>query len=471
MKKSVTLITLLLLFVFGLSSTAQNQLKKIIDAKNNISSQIFKLDNPKQFFSNLSKNEIAFNEKDVRTSHLMKENGQGIIRSLTERWENNQWVNVNLISYEFDENQRVTGWLTQKWINNAWVNHIKTTTQLNEDYFPVEDIGLLWDNNNWINFDRTTYQYNSNNDMTGMVWQEWNDTTNNWQNFFRSVLEYDNNFNNIDFYMEMWENSNWASFMHSEYTYDQNNLMTISKSEMWFDTEWMDQSKVTYTYDAQQYRVEELHQIWNFVSSSWANSEHWTYEYNGSGLVLVTLIEDFDPYTQTRTDYTKISSTYNGDLLIEELYQDWTGSEWLNSEIRLYTYENNFLAIILHQEWENNNWVNIERWTNTYGDPVSVTSSNTLPSNFYLAQNFPNPFNPTTTIEYNIPGNNNGLVSTVMLKIYDVLGNEIKSYIKENQAPGVYQVEINFRGLTSGVYYYKLQSGSFSETKKCILLK
>ncbi|MCX6152339.1 MAG: M14 family zinc carboxypeptidase [Ignavibacteriales bacterium] len=85
---------------------------------------------------------------------------------------------------------------------------------------------------------------------------------------------------------------------------------------------------------------------------------------------------------------------------------------------------------------------------------------------FELNQNYPNPFNPSTTISYQI-----STASYVTLKIYDVLGNEVADLVNEKKPSGIYQFEFNANSLSSGIYYYKLVAGNFSETKKMIILK
>jgi hypothetical protein len=90
----------------------------------------------------------------------------------------------------------------------------------------------------------------------------------------------------------------------------------------------------------------------------------------------------------------------------------------------------------------------------------------TVPEEYSLVQNYPNPFNPTTNIEYSIPEQ-----SFVELKVYDVLGNEVATLVNEEQSAGVYRTDFIGTNLTSGIYFYKLQTGSFVETKKMILLK
>jgi len=85
---------------------------------------------------------------------------------------------------------------------------------------------------------------------------------------------------------------------------------------------------------------------------------------------------------------------------------------------------------------------------------------------FTLSQNFPNPFNNSTIINYSIP--NEGLVT---LKVYDVLGNEITTLVNGDQSIGNYEIEYDGSELPSGVYFYRLQSDSFVETKKMVLMK
>ena len=95
------------------------------------------------------------------------------------------------------------------------------------------------------------------------------------------------------------------------------------------------------------------------------------------------------------------------------------------------------------------------------------------PTEFSLAQNYPNPFNPSTTIRYSIPNVTLSGVegSRVLLKVYDVLGNEIATLVNEEKPAGNYKVEFNASNLASGIYFYRLQAGSFVETKKMILLR
>lgn len=97
--------------------------------------------------------------------------------------------------------------------------------------------------------------------------------------------------------------------------------------------------------------------------------------------------------------------------------------------------------------------------TNVGGNPLNPTA-------YKLFDNYPNPFNPSTTLKYTLPE-----ASFTSIKIYDALGMGVSSLVNETKSAGTYEVEFNAAGLSSGIYYYTIQAGSFIETKKMILMK
>ena len=88
------------------------------------------------------------------------------------------------------------------------------------------------------------------------------------------------------------------------------------------------------------------------------------------------------------------------------------------------------------------------------------------PQTFYLSQNFPNPFNPATIISWQVP-----VDGYTTLKVYDDLGREVATLVNEEKPAGNYEIEFNASELASGVYYYRIISGDFVDTKKMILMK
>ena len=131
------------------------------------------------------------------------------------------------------------------------------------------------------------------------------------------------------------------------------------------------------------------------------------------------------------------------------------------TEMKFYSFIDNYVAVGSYlyrlKQIDFNSTVE-------YSNTIEVEIVN--PENYELSQNFPNPFNPNTVIVYHLP-----IIGAVTLKVFDILGNEVALLVDEYKPAGSYEVEFNASGLSSGIYFYKLHSGSFIETKKMILLR
>ncbi|MBE2217159.1 MAG: T9SS type A sorting domain-containing protein [Ignavibacteria bacterium] len=106
--------------------------------------------------------------------------------------------------------------------------------------------------------------------------------------------------------------------------------------------------------------------------------------------------------------------------------------------------------------------------TTTGGITAFQQISNTIPFEFSLSQNYPNPFNPSTKIRFEISGSS---VAQTFLSVYDMLGREISTLVNEELKPGMYEAEWKASSYPTGVYFYRLNAGSFTETKKMVLVK
>ncbi len=106
------------------------------------------------------------------------------------------------------------------------------------------------------------------------------------------------------------------------------------------------------------------------------------------------------------------------------------------------------------------------------GQVTDINEEVTMPQEFELAQNYPNPFNPSTTIKYSVPNNvASNCSSSVVLRVYDVLGKEVATLVNQKQNPGNYKIQFDASALTSGIYFYTIKAGSFFQSKKMLLLK
>jgi len=166
-----------------------------------------------------------------------------------------------------------------------------------------------------------------------------------------------------------------------------------------------------------------------------------------------------------------IAGTFNGVYLTSDMGATWQKkNQGLGADTAftsLLIYNNSVLAGV----WPmlpNNGLVSPLVWKRTIANisiDVKNISSN-IPDKFNLMQNYPNPFNPTTTIKWSIKTG-----AFVTLKIFDATGQEIGTYVNQKLDAGVYEANINASNLSSGVYFYRLQAGNFTDTKKMILIK
>jgi hypothetical protein len=134
-----------------------------------------------------------------------------------------------------------------------------------------------------------------------------------------------------------------------------------------------------------------------------------------------------------------------------------------STEINYYSYTDNPQVSGLNQLYYRLKQVDFDG-TFSYSDVVNVTYD--VPAEFVLSQNFPNPFNPSTRINYFVPKE-----SFVSIKVYDFLGREVTTLVNETKSTGSYEIVFDASDLTSGTYFYTIFAGNYSATKKMILLK
>jgi hypothetical protein len=146
------------------------------------------------------------------------------------------------------------------------------------------------------------------------------------------------------------------------------------------------------------------------------------------------------------------------NMTMESSFRDGQTHILMYSTEKGQTFEGNFIDL------GSNDVVYVEMATYD-GSPVSSLVGDLVPDNFGLAQNYPNPFNPATTIEFSLP-----VRSDYSLKIYNVTGQLVKEFVGTENA-GNHQVIWDATSNASGIYFYKVSAGTFTDTKKMVLLK
>ena len=213
--------------------------------------------------------------------------------------------------------------------------------------------------------------------------------------------------------------------------------------------------------------MELLDEEWE--GGAWINDEISNYTYDGAGHALERFKDDWQGGVWV--DYLWNQYSYDGSWNeIEDWVQIWQGGTWENHEKYLQAWNaNNQVTEKIYQEWEGSAWENVDRETYTYGE--AGVQGEVLPQIVSLS-NFPNPFNPLTTISYKIFNAHH-----VNLGIYNLKGQLVKTLVNEEVGRGTHSVtwnglDNNGSSVTSGVYFYILNLDTkISKVRKCLLLK
>jgi hypothetical protein len=158
----------------------------------------------------------------------------------------------------------------------------------------------------------------------------------------------------------------------------------------------------------------------------------------------------------------------NGTTGKNEKYNNWNYDKSVVANHHTFTISSQTDNLSSYFEETHSNITiknNLENFDNLNGVNICYKGLEAVTS-YDLTQNYPNPFNPSTTIRYQIP--QDGIVT---LKIYDILGSEVATLVNEEKVAGKYEVNFNASALASSVYIYKIQAGSFINSKKMLLLK
>ncbi|MBK8552297.1 MAG: SBBP repeat-containing protein [Ignavibacteria bacterium] len=164
------------------------------------------------------------------------------------------------------------------------------------------------------------------------------------------------------------------------------------------------------------------------------------------------------------TDYDYLTIKYNSDGIQQwdEIYNGPGNSTDIANSIALDASGNVYVT-----GGSAGIGTNFDFATIKYSQSVGITQVTTsVPAAITLSQNYPNPFNPITNLEFGISD-----LGFVSLKVYDILGKEVITLVNEKLSPGKYKVEFDGSGLTSGVYFYRLNAGEFTDTKRMMLVK
>lgn len=285
---------------------------------------------------------------------------------------------------------------------------------------------------------RTTFTNNAAGNPELELTENYNMGTTQWENNSKTELTYKaGNMNYLETETNYdWTDGAWVASYKSVYTRNAQLNPTEILYQDNFSGSFVNNGREVITYLADgESQDSSYYYYWDQIGSNWRPSSLFVYTYNASG---------------------------DEDVIY---YKSWNLTTWENDSKISMTYDAMGKEIVeLTEVWESGTYRNDYRELTTY--TVTSIKEDAAPVLFTLKNNYPNPFNPSTTIEYEVKS-----AGMVTLTVYNVLGQIVAVLQNGFQQAGVYKVEFDASGLTSGVYLYELASGNTKITKKMILNK
>ena len=454
-----------------------------------------------------------------------------MIEKLSARWDTTHWANILKWIYFYDGNNKLmeerkqtwtsfSYWIDEmkwthiydgnnnlvetleqqfwNWIN--WENNAKYTMVYDGNSNMIERLQQSWDGSNWVNKYKFTYLYDQDNNLIQILWQVWGGVS--WGNSAKYIFTYDGNSNLYVVLTKHWNGSNYMNYYKETYTYNINNNNLIKRIEQgWDNSSWVNRFRHTYYNlptgsEQEEHKRENLNKpIEDFqiteddlIITSFTKSNK-TLSLIGVYVLIDSVLHTSDGDLEFTLTHNGVSETIiyqaggSGDNFIGTKLTD-DGIDSISNGIAPfsgnYKPENPlspFAATDPTGTWTLSIYDGAAGSTGTlqawglvliYSSSVGVEGELSVnPEQFQLYQNYPNPFNPTTSIQFAVGSRQN-----VVLKVYDVLGNEVATLVNEEKPAGEYEVDFSATGgLASGLYFYQLRAGSYIETKKMLLIK
>ena len=436
-------------FVNGVNSS-ESYLRKFLKTLSSTS----KLDSAIYYQEGIKKKyEVTFNSNGLIVMEVIKNNDLS-----------NNWVDDFRRSLDYNNDNKQTIELFEYYDTelNKWFYDWRYFTEYLNDGAEELWLDQIWnqDTETWESWWRQTVNIQMNN--MRFVEEIWNENLNDWINDYRAVINYDDNGNELNYFGEVWDQNSgqWTDAWKDTTFYDTEGKLIGYKSYYFDNGDWYAWDNESYYYDDNGNLIEYLIRDIDYNSGNWIDYQRVTYSYDNRGNLITEFLDNLDP------EYYNYKTTYQYDSNDNMTYAMNQSVDPTNSSTESVTGDIIFSDIYANYGFSASELIAY------YSMPTSVEFvMEPIDNKFSLSQNYPNPFNPTTTIIYNIPNSQSYSNLPTILKVYDILGNEVVTLVNKVQYSGLY--EINFDGnlLSSGQYFYRITVGDYSLTKSMLLLK
>jgi hypothetical protein len=349
-----------------------------------------------------------------------------VARSLHRYWTGTGWDTTSRVTSRYDSAGRILEVVTETLEEGSWDTTRALYFYASTGYL-IETLHQGWTGSTWSNFRRYLFTYDPAGNLVRQLWQNYSTA---WDEDEEVLIYYDSTGFMTEYIWRQYGPSGWANA--GRYTQAPDSNGYIGTAYYYYPTD-----------------------------SSWTYGETTHFSRKTDGELLEVVWENSGGFVR-REGYTYDAN----DLLTEIVQQTWAGV-WEDLFRFVYSYDAQMnLSRRLQQEWGGVGWLDSHDQLYEWSFLTTPVEAGDLPAGFALAANYPNPFNPGTTIDYSLSH-----PEMVTVKIYDALGREIAILVDQREAGGPHSVSWDARGYPSGVYYYRIVAGDFIRTRRMILLK
>ncbi len=387
--------------------------------------------------------------------------------------EIDDWENTDRRFHVLDNAGRIIQDVYQLFMYGEWVNDERIVYEYegaNQD--PSVELWQEWDADadDWLNIEREIYTFNAQGQIVEVLIEEWYDGE--WHPYEKNEISYTPAGTFLEILSYLWLENDWEPEYWTRWSYE-NGLLVEMYEEYWDGDEWTPEFRILYEYDDDGNNILVTTQEYDEYEEEWENQIRFLNSYDAAGRPVESIFQYWD---DGWVSFMKTDSEYDArGNLITETRSIWIGGQsytlssgqWSPSFQNQYHYSPfDILLMMIAVYWSGEDWMWAYRYLYYGYDPTSVADGEGIPDQFILMQNYPNPFNPSTTIRYSIPERTH-----VMLQVYNMLGQEVARLVDEELDAGYHQLQFDASQLPSGMYIYRLQAGSFVDSKKLIFLK
>ncbi len=403
---------------------------------------------------------------ELPTSRFINAGNSFEVEYFTEYWRESVWVYSSQRSTDYDFKRNRSKSLTREWIDtiSSWKMNKRSFYTYDSADIHTETITQSLRDTTWVNDSRDLYHYDLNGNLKARLQYGWRGNV--WVENWKTVYDYDANNNNIEKAEYRYRGQTITKYKRWQYVYDSSRQMVDELYSTATNNEWTNKSKRLYTYSANGKLIFVYSFSWK--KEEWTLSSRSFYYYDESENISAIESESWIGGEWAKNSERRYSYSVKGNQK-DETYYNWQDGllvpfQWISYK---YDFEGNQLERT-YRYWSDSRWINSSRYRYVFS-PLSVDERELiLKKEIVLTNNYPNPFNPSTIIRYELPAR-----SYVRISVFNLLGQEVATLVDGIEDAGMKSVQwdASQHGIPSGVYFYKLQSGASNVTKKMLLLR